>query len=62
VPEKDLKKMILWTMIIVPHAKSLHEIPISPFIDVILSRNGIRSTAKLPPVNENLEEQDLEIT
>jgi len=47
--------MILWTMIIVPHAKTLQEIPIGPFIDLILARNGIRSTAKLPPVNEEQE-------
>jgi len=38
ITEKDLKKLVLWTMIILPHAKSLHEIPLAPFLDVLRAK------------------------
>ena len=41
ITEKEMKKLILWTMIILPHAKSLHEIPLAPFLDVLKGKvNG----------------------
>jgi hypothetical protein len=41
ITEKDIKKLVLWTMIILPHAKSLHEIPLSPFLEVLKGKiNG----------------------
>ncbi len=53
ITEKDLKKLVLWTMIILPHAKSLHEIPLAPFLDVLRAKvSGQLSQAVLPPVLE----------
>lgn len=53
ITEKDLKKLVLWTMIILPHAKSLHEIPLGPFLEVLRAKiSGQLSQAVLPPVLE----------
>jgi hypothetical protein len=53
ITEKDLKKLVLWTMIILPHAKSLHEIPLAPFLDVLRAKiSGQLSLSVLPPVLE----------
>ena len=53
ITEKDLKKLVLWTMIILPHAKSLHEIPLAPFLEVLRAKiSGQLSQAVLPPVLE----------
>lgn len=53
VTEKELKKLILWSMIIMPHAKSSQEIPLSPFLEVLKGKsNGQLSQATLPPVAE----------
>ena len=53
ITEKDLKKLVLWTMIILPHAKSLHEIPLAPFLDVLRAKiSGQLSQSVLPPVLE----------
>jgi hypothetical protein len=59
ITEKDLRKLVLWTMIILPHAKSLHEIPLAPFLDVLKAKiSGQLSQAVLPPV---LEVEDTQI-
>ena len=53
ITEKDLKKLVLWTMIILPHAKSLHEISLAPFLEVLRAKvSGQLSQAVLPPVLE----------
>ena len=59
ITEKDLRKLVLWTMIILPHAKSLHEIPLASFLEVLRAKiSGQLSQAVLPPV---LEVEDTQI-
>ena len=59
ITEKDLRKLVLWTMIIMPHAKSLHDIPLAPFLDVLRAKiTGQLSQAVLQPV---LEVEDTQI-
>jgi hypothetical protein len=44
---------VLWTLIILPHAKSLQEIPLAPFFESIKAKLiGHASQATLPPVEE----------
>jgi len=33
-----MKKLVLWSLIILPHAKTLHEIPLAPFLEVVKAK------------------------